>query len=44
MTNEQEQALRDHGWKRQELMLQITVKDLHGRYASAKVVAVKTPL
>lgn len=44
MTNEQEQALRDHGWKRQELILQLVVKDLHGRYTSAKVVAVKTPI
>lgn len=43
MTNEQEQALRDQGWKRQEITLQLAVKDLHGRYTGAKVVAVKTP-
>lgn len=43
MTNEQEQALRDQGWNRQEITLQLAVKDLHGRYTGAKVVAVKTP-
>lgn len=41
LDNEQERALRDKSWERQVLNLNVLVHDLHGRYTSAKVVAVR---
>ena len=43
LTNDQEQVLRDKGWGRQNLTLQLLVNELNQRYMSAKVTAVKGP-
>lgn len=41
LTNDQERALRDKSWERQELTLQVLANELRDRYTGAKVIAVK---